>query len=156
MSDAAENSGRDKQGRFTPGNPGGPGGSRKRAFTLRRAAEESVTEEHIAALMRKATRLALEGNLSAMRLVLERTCGRTADPPTDGEALAIQLPPLQSATDCNLALERIVAGVCAGTLDRENAKLLIDAVNARLKAIEIIDQEQRLAALEETARRVAK
>ena len=42
MTDTNEDNGRDERGRFTLGNPGGPGGPRRRASELRRAAEEAV------------------------------------------------------------------------------------------------------------------
>ena len=151
MADGGENNGRDERGRFTTGNPGGPGGSRRRAFTLRRAAEEAISPEHIEAMIRKATRMGLEGNLSAMRLVLDRVCGRAAEAPNDAEPVSLQLPPLRTAADCNLAIDRVIDGIMKGTVDRDVATLLIDAIRTRLKAIEVNDLEARLAELEKTA-----
>lgn len=154
MTDAGDNTGRDARGRFGPGNPGGPGGSRRRACELRRAAEEAITTEHVSAMIRKATRMALEGNLSAMRFVIERTCGRAAEAISDAEPLGITLPRLRTAADCNMAIERLVDGICQGMVERDVAKTLIDAIQARLKAIEVNDLEERLAELEKTARSV--
>lgn len=143
---------RDERGRFRPGNPGGPGGARRRvSVELRRAAEEAVTSEHVQAIIRKATRMALEGNLAAMRFVLERTAGRSAEAPVETEPLGIALPRLRTAADCNLAIERLVQGLCEGSVDRDAAKLLIDAIQARIKAIEVSELEQRLADLERAA-----
>jgi len=56
---------RDEKGRFAQGNSGGPGRPKGRGYELQRAAQEAVTAEHLTAMMRKAMRLALEGNLSA-------------------------------------------------------------------------------------------
>lgn len=153
MTDGTDNSGRDAHGRFTVGNPGGPGGSRKRAFTLRRAAEEAISEEHVQAMIRKATAMGLQGNLSAMRLVLERTAGKSPDAPVENEPVAITLPRMRTAADCNLALERLVDGICAGTVERDVAKLLIEAIQARLRAIEVNELEDRLSQLEQAAQR---
>lgn len=133
------------------GNPGGRGGSRRRAFELRRAAEEAVTAEHVAALVRKATRMGLEGNLMAMRLVLERVCGRAAEAPMEAEPLDISLPRLKTAADCSLALEKLVDGVCDGTIDRGAAQTLVAVVQARLRALETTEFEKRLAQLERSA-----
>ncbi len=144
--------GRDTQGRFAAGNAGGPGGARRRSSELRRAAEEAITTEHVAAIMRRATRMALEGNLAAMRFVLERTTGRAAEAPIEAEPLGIALPALHTATDCNAAIERIVESIVAGKVERDAAKLLLDAIQTRLKAIELNELETRLAQLEETAR----
>lgn len=146
--------GRDDKGRFATGNPGGPGGPRRRAFTLREAASEVITSEHLQAMLRKAAAMALQGNLSAMRFVFERVCGKAPEAAADTEPLGITLPSMTTAAQCNVALERITQAICAGTLDRDVAKLLIDAVEARLKAIEVHELEARLADLEKSAANV--
>jgi hypothetical protein len=101
--------------------------------------------------MRRAARMALEGDLAAMRLVLERTCGRAVEAPTEGLALDLTLPNLRTAANCTSAIDRLVDAICQGTVDRESAKILIEVINARLKAIEVTDLETRLAGLEKTA-----
>ena len=146
-----DNTGRDANGRFTQRNPGGPGGARRRPSDLRRAAEEAITPEHVQAMMRKAARMALEGNLTAMRLVLERTTGRAPETPMDVEPIRIQLPRLQTAAHCNTAIERLFDGIVKGEVDRESAKLLIDTIQARLKVLEVTSLEERLAELERMA-----
>ena len=151
MTDDGDNTGRDQRGRFRVGNPGGPGGPRRRTSELRRAAEEAITPEHVAAMVRKATRMGLEGDLAAMRLVFERTCGRATEAPVEAEPLGVSLPRLRTAEDCNTAIQLLIDGICKGTVDRDVAKLLIDAVQTRLKAIEVNELEERLAQLEETA-----
>ena len=151
MAGDGDSNGRDARGRFGKGNPGGPGGSRRRSFALRRAAEDAISPEHIEAMLRKATRLALEGNLSAMRLVLDRVCGRAAEAPKDAEPVSVQLPPLRTAADCNIAIDRVIDGIVKGTVDREVATLLTAAIHTRLKAIELNDIEDRLAELEQSA-----
>lgn len=154
MADKDANKERDERGRFAPGNPGGPGGARRRASELRRAAEEAVTPEIIAAMVRKAARLGLEGNLTAMRLVFDRTCGRAAEAPAEGVAAEVALPQLRSVADCNQALDRVIAGVLDGSVDRELGKLLIAAVQTRLRGIEANELEARLVELEQAARHV--
>jgi hypothetical protein len=154
MADGADNSGHDSRGRFLPGNRGGPGGARRRADEFRRAAEEAVSPEHVAALMRRLTRMSLEGNLAAARLVLDRTLGRAAEAPIAVEPLGLELPRMRTIGDCSLALERITDAICSGTIDRDTARLLIDAIQARIKAIDAIELEERLAKLEEAAKTV--
>lgn len=146
--------GRDRKGRFTAGNAGGPGGPRRRAFTLQETAAEAITEEHLQAMLRKAAAMGLQGNLSAMRFVFERVCGKPPEAPADAEPLGIALPAMSNAAQCTLALERITQAICAGTLDRDVAKLLIDAVEARLKAIDVHELEERMANLEASAANV--
>ncbi len=156
MTDGGETNDRDERGRFAAGNPGGPGGPRRRPSELRRAAEEAITPEHVAAMVRKATRLGLEGNLAAMRLVFERTCGRSAQAPPEAEPIDLSIPRLLTAEDCNIAIQRLIDGICSGSIDRDTAKLLIDAIQTRLKAIELNEFEERLAQLEQTTEHVGR
>ena len=67
------------------------------------------------------------------------------------EPLVGCLPNLQTAADCNVAIQRLIDGICEGDLDRDAAKLLIDAIQTRLKAIELNELEDRLTQLEQTA-----
>jgi hypothetical protein len=151
VAEGASNEGRDAHGRFAAGNPGGPGGPRRRAHELRRASEEAVTPDHLRALIRKALLLGLAGDLAAIRFVVERTCGRPAEAPIEATPLGFTLPKLQSAADCNAAVEQLMAAFCSGAVDRETAKVLNDTIQTRLKAIELTDVERRLAELEKTA-----
>lgn len=145
---------RDNRGRFAPGNPGGPGRRPGYREQLRRAADEAVTPEHIAALMRRALRAGLEGNLSAAKFVIERVCGKAADAPGETGLVPIQLPELRTAADCDAALSMLTKEICAGTCDTVAVRLLIDTVQARLKAIEARDLEVRIAELERAAANV--
>lgn len=143
---------RDEKGRFAPGNPGGPGRrSERTAEKLRRAVEEAVTPEHLTAVMRRVLRMALEGNMAAIRVVLERTCGRPAQQPTEAVALDFELPPLRTVQDCIVATDRVATAVCDGQLDGEAAKVFLGVIQTRLKAIEVTDFEARLRQLEEQA-----
>ena len=155
MKEATDDNERDAQGRFAKGNQGGPGGARRRVFDLRRAADEAVAPEHLAAIMRRATRMALEGNLSAMRFVVDRTCGRVTERPEEPVPLPIALPRLRTANDCTVASQNIIEGVANGTISREEAAFLMNAIQAHLKSIEVNELEQRLTQLEQAAESVA-
>ena len=95
--------------------------------------------------------MALEGNLPAARLVYERTCGRTAEAPAEAEPVDIAMPRMRTAADCNLAIDRLIDAILKGAINRETAETLIAAVQARLRAIEVTELEQRLEELERTA-----
>ena len=142
---------RDGHGRFTPGSPGGPGRPRSPSADLRRAVAEAITPDHAAAIIRRLTRQALEGDIAAARLVLERTCGRVPEAPAETTAVDFELPRLRTAADCSLAIQRIAEGIAKGSVDLAVAKLLIDAIQVRIKTIETQDLEQRLAELEKSA-----
>ncbi|MEO6594316.1 MAG: DUF5681 domain-containing protein [Planctomycetota bacterium] len=142
---------RNEQGRFSPGCKPGPGRPRGRGNVLRQAVQESVTPEHLATLMRKVLRQALEGNLTATKIVFDQTCGKPVSAQEEGQPLDIYLPQLKTASACTAAIDKLLAAICEGTVDRDAAKLLVDVIMARLKAIEVNDLEQRLTELEKTA-----
>lgn len=69
--------GRDHRGRFRPGNPGGSGNPQAGAVArLRSAMLGSVTEDDMRAIIEKLIEQALEGNVMAIREVLDRTIGK--------------------------------------------------------------------------------
>ncbi|MFO1076688.1 MAG: hypothetical protein U1E73_03070 [Planctomycetota bacterium] len=154
MADDATN--RDGNGRFGPGNRGGPGRPKGSGVAaLRRAACEAVEPEHLRAIMRKATMLALGAHLGAARFVMDYTIGKPAQAPPAPVEQEVRLPALRSAADCNRAVDTIVVAFCDGVVDVETMKALTDTVAAKLKAIEANELEQRIAELEKAASAVA-
>jgi hypothetical protein len=57
-------------------------------------------------VMRKVALQALQGNLSAARILLDRTLGRVTEAPA-GEPLDIEPLRLRTASDCGSALQRV-------------------------------------------------
>ena len=104
-------------------------------------------------LMRVGAKLGLQGNLQAARMVLDRVCGKAPNP-ANAAPLDIDLPNLVTAEACAIAIDRIVAAITAGTIETATAKLLVDAVTARIKAIELNDFGERLSELEKAAESV--
>jgi hypothetical protein len=142
---------RGANGQFASGNAGGPGRPKgRRVSELRLAAEDAVTPEVIRAVMKKVSLQALQGNLTAARILFERTLGRAADVPL-GEPLDIQAPRLRTAADCTAALQRVSDALCGGTIDVTTAKVLTDVIQTQAKLIEVGDLEARLAELERQA-----
>jgi hypothetical protein len=157
VTDAPGNEGRDTQGRFAVGNPGGPGNPGARQATkLRQTVQTVISPQYVAAMMRKAVGMALQGDLGAMRFVMDRALGRAGEEMREPETLAIDLPRMRTAADCSLAVERITEAICRGAIGDETARLLIDAIQTRLKAIEVIELEARLVELEKAAGSVDK
>jgi len=101
--------------------------------------------------MRKALRMGLQGNLSAMRFVVERTCGRPPDAPLTAVPLDITPPKLRTAGDCTAAIQKVVDAMCRGELDLIHGKVLLDAIATQAKLIEGSEMEARLAELERQA-----
>ena len=69
--------GRDSKGRFTPGNPGGPGNPHARQIGLLRSAMiEAVSPEDMRSIALELVDKAKDGNLAAARLLFDRVLGR--------------------------------------------------------------------------------
>ena len=72
--------GRDKRGRFAKGNAGGPGNPHAaQVARLRAALLNAITEDDIRALVERLLELARDGELRAIKEVLDRTLGRPVE-----------------------------------------------------------------------------
>lgn len=128
----------------TSGNPNGrPVGSRNRVTI----AAEALLDGEGEAITRKAIELAKAGDLSAIRLCLERFLPPRKDRPIDFK-LATDIKDTASAA---LAMGEIVRGVTTGELTPSEGSELARMVEAYAKVIEVNELEQRLAALEKRA-----
>jgi hypothetical protein len=136
-----------KQGegtRFKKGQSGNPSG--KKPGTRHRAtlAVEQLLDGESEALTRKAIELAMDGDLTALRLCLERIC-----PPRKSRPIAINLPESKTAEGVALAQAAIVQTIADGELTPEEGKTLSDILEARRKSIESLELEKRVTELEE-------
>jgi hypothetical protein len=123
------------------GNPKGrPRGSRNRVTLVALAAMEEGAE----AIARKVVGLAKEGDMSAARLVLERLV-----PPAKERPIFLALPSTETATGIAEAQHAILQAVAAGDLLPGEGTALAGIVEARRKAVETLELEARISALEE-------
>lgn len=146
MSKKTETTGRKQGGRFAPGvsgNPKGrPPGSRHKT-TL--AIEELMGNEH-EALTRAAIDKAKEGDVTALRLCLDRLA-----PPRKDSPVSIALPAVRNAADAVEASAAVLAAVAAGEITPDEAGRIMTLLTAHRSIIEIGDLENRIKALEEKA-----
>ncbi|MDP2828738.1 MAG: DUF5681 domain-containing protein [Sulfuricellaceae bacterium] len=123
------------------GNPKGrPSGSRNRATAIASA----VLEKDIAAIVGKVVEAALGGDMVAARMCVERLI-----PPARERALKIDLPSLDTVTDCARAQSAIVGYVASGELLPAEGCALSGLVENQRKAFETIELEARISALEQ-------
>jgi len=138
MTDNRKN-GRNSAGRFAPGNPGKPTGSRHRATVAALALLDGQAE----ALTRKAVEMALAGDVTALRLCLERIASPRRDAP-----VAFALPAMQSAADAAKAAAAVLGAVAGGDLTPTEGAAIMGLVEAYRRALETTELEARVAALE--------
>jgi hypothetical protein len=122
------------------GNPAGkPPGSRHKV-TL---AVERLLDGEGEELTRKAIELAKEGDLTALKLCLERIC-----PPRKSRPFSIDLPDVKTSEGVSLAQTSVVQAVGEGEITHEDGQVLSNILESRRKGIESEDHERRLYELE--------
>ena len=136
--------GRNADGTFGPGNSGKPKGARHKA-TL---AAEALLNGEAEALTRKAIELALGGDVTAIRLCLERIA-----PPRRDRPVSFELPKMTNSSDGVLALSAAMSAVAAGELTPEEGLNIAKLIEAQRRVIETEVLEKRLTELEATMRR---
>src|SRR6476469_7475174 len=81
--------GRDVQGRFRKNNPGGPGNPfARKVAALRKALLDSVSEQDLKEMVEALKLKALQGDTSAIRLILQYCVGKP-EPPKDPDRMDI-------------------------------------------------------------------
>ena len=125
--------------RFKPGNPGKPRGARHK---VTRAVEE-LLEGEAEELTRKAIEKALEGDMAALRLCMDRIA-----PPRKDALVSLALPPVRSAADAVGASAALLQAVTAGDVTPDEAARVMALLTAHKAIVETGDLESRIAALE--------
>lgn len=135
---------KDGKGRFTKGNPGKPKGARSQT-TL---AIESLLGKDAAKLTRKAINSALGGDSTALRLCMERIA-----PVRRGRVVTVDnFPKVTSAADVPGALSSLLQAVAKGDLTTDEAESIASLCSRYVTALEAVEHEARLKALEEKLR----
>ncbi|QHD70165.1 hypothetical protein GS397_00795 [Sphingobium yanoikuyae] len=98
------------------------------------------------ALTQKAVEKALEGDMVALRLCLDRLA-----PPRKDSPISIALPVVRNAADAVEASSAVLAAVAAGEVTPDEAGRVMALLTAHRSIIEIGDLENRIKALEEKA-----
>jgi len=118
---------------------GRPKGSRNK--TTR--ALQQLLNEHAEALMRKCVLMALQGDITALRLCISLLPARRQ------AALQLKLPPVTTTADIAEAHNAVLKGVTSGKLTPAEGQALASIVEARRRVIETQELEARLQRLEE-------
>ena len=130
------------------GNPQGrPLGARNAATVI----AEQLLDGEAEAITRKVIELAKQGDLTALRLCLDRLV-----PPRRDRPVNFTLPAMNSADDAGRAISAITAAVASGELTPNEAAELVRVVDGYVKALEATEIERRIQTLEERTARDAK
>jgi hypothetical protein len=140
-----ENTGQKQGGdtRFKSGQSGNPAGKPKGSLNKVTLAIQSLLDDEGEELTRKAIELAKDGDLTALKLCLERIC-----PPRKSRPISIDLPDVKTAEGVSLAQTSVVQAVGEGDITPEEGQVLSNILESRRKSIETEDHERRLDELE--------
>lgn len=142
MKEGSRFNGKSTRGKpFQKGNPGRPRGARHKS-TL---AIEALLEGEGEKLARKAVDMALAGDPTALRLVMERIA-----PVRKGRTITFDLPKAETAEDLAAALGSVLEHVASGDLTPDEAASVASIVETRRRVLETVELERRLTALEGT------
>jgi hypothetical protein len=127
--------------RFKPGESGNPRGRPRGSSKVSKY--RAMLEPHADAVIEAVVQKALDGDVAAMRLILERLV-----PSLKSRDLPSPLPALDSGTSLAQQGYAVLAEVSAGRLTPSEASSLLKALGDQAKVIEITDLIKRVEALE--------
>lgn len=122
------------------GNPAGkPKGTKDKRTELR-----SLLQPHAEDLVKKAVAMAKAGDVSALRICIDRII-----PPVKDSRISIDLPKLTNAKACVQAQSFIVEAVAIGELLPSEGEAISSLVENQRRSFETQTLEERLKAIEE-------
>ena len=127
---------------FEKGNPGRPKG----ALNKTTLAAQALLDGEAEVLTRKAIEKAKEGDITAIRLCLDRIV-----PPRKDRPIAFPLPVTEKPDDVGQALAAVLSAVAEGEITPSEGQAVASVLESQRKALELVDIERRLRALEARA-----
>jgi hypothetical protein len=128
---------------FQAGQSGNPAGRPRGARNKRTILVENLLDDEAEAIARKAIELAKSGEMSAIRLCMNRLV-----PESKGESVAYQLPAILKASDSVTAMSEIIAATAAGDVTPMEAANLCKIIDTYLRTLEATSVDERLTELE--------
>lgn len=140
-----ENTANEQRGRpFKQGQSGNPAGRPKGARNKTTLAVQALLDGEAEEISRKAVELAKTGDITAIRLVLERVLPARKDSP-----VSFDMPVLTGAQDAAKAMGAVMEAVSSGELTPAEAGEISKLVTAYIEALRTADLENRIKQLEE-------
>lgn len=144
MTDDAEKPAPKVRGRpWVKGQSGNPKGNHKGSRHKTTLLCEKMMDDEAERIVRAVITAATNGDMTAARLVLERLV-----PPRKDRPITFALPEIASAAQAASAMGAIIAAVAAGEISPDEGASVSRLIESFLKARELVEIEERLAALE--------
>ncbi len=139
-----ESTGKIQDSRFQKGVSGNPQGRPRGARNRATMAAEALLDGQAEALTQACIDRALRGDSVALRLCLERLL-----PPRKDRPVRVKLPSIQTAADVLEAVKMVIEAIHCGEITPDEAERLTRVIEQARKAIETVEFEARLCAIEE-------
>jgi Family of unknown function (DUF5681) len=131
---------------FKPGKSGNPSGKPKGARNKTTVAMEKLLDGDASAITKKAIELAKNGDLTALRLCLERIISPRKDRPVN-----FDMPEIKTPSDALVVATAIMRAVAAGELTPSEAAELSKTIDSFARIAETADLAERVKRLEQVA-----
>ena len=129
--------------RFQPGRSGNPKGRPKGSRNANTLALEALLDGEADALTRKAVGLALQGDIAALRLCLDRIL-----PPRKDRPVSFEMVPITNADDARVASAALLGAAATGSLTPSEASEVGRLIDVYVRSFELSEVQKRLDKLE--------
>jgi hypothetical protein len=129
---------------FPPGNRANPRGRPRGSRNVAVRILDAVGFESAEAVLKAVIKRARGGDMTAAAIIMRR-----AWPEPRGRSVAIDLPPVTSAGGVIEAVAAVVAATARGELTAEEGVAFVSLIEMQRRAIETLEHEARLQAIEE-------
>jgi hypothetical protein len=140
---APDKTGKKQTGQFRKGVSGNPDGRPKGSRNTTTIALEALLDGQAKALTQKAIDLALAGDMTALRLCLDRII-----PPRKDRPVSFGLPAISSPAEAAATMAAILEGVANGEITPSEAAEVAKLVDSYVRAVEAADLAERIERLE--------
>ncbi|SHN66521.1 DUF5681 domain-containing protein [Bradyrhizobium erythrophlei] len=138
-----DSTGRKQSGRFAKGQSGNPAGRPQGSRNATTLALESLLDGQARALTQKAIDLALAGDLTALRICLDRIL-----PPRKDRPVTFNFPVITRISEAANTMSAVLTAVAAGEITPAEAAEISKLVDTYVKAVEATDLSERIEKLE--------
>ena len=132
--------------RFKPGQSGNPNGRPQGSRNKSTLAMETLLETDCEAITTKCIEKALEGDMAAIRLCMDRLCPARKDTP-----ISFDIPQMETASDAVAVMGAVLVSLSTGGITPSEAHAVAGIVETFRRTIETSELEARLIALENKA-----
>jgi hypothetical protein len=140
----SDDTGQKQAGRFQIGRSGNPNGRPKGSRNAATLAVEVLLDGQAERLTRKCVEMALEGDVVAMRLCLERIYPARKDRP-----VTFPLPPITSARDAANIMAAVTNAVATGHITPSEAAELGKVIDSYVRAYQTAEMDEAVTRIEQ-------